>query len=84
MGDELDEFPLSFMHRIGFQSYQKIATIHRENDFTSRLSLELLDSDMFATSSLFNHLPTMMFLTSIGIMLCLAYTINEFISVLQY
>ncbi len=82
MGDELDEFPLSFRDKIGSQSYQRIATILRENYFTSRLSLELLDSDMFAIPSLFNHFPTMMFLTSISNALpCL---LNDFISVLQY
>ncbi len=62
MGDELDKFLQSFKDKIGSQSYQKIATIVRENDFTSRLLLELLDSDMFAISSLFNHFPTMLFL----------------------
>ena len=45
MGDELDEFLLSFRDKIGSQSYQKIATILRENDFTSTLALKLLDSE---------------------------------------
>ena len=45
MGDELDEFLLSFRDKIGSQSYQKIATILRENDFTSTLALKLKDSD---------------------------------------
>ena len=44
MGDELDEFLLSFKGKIGDKSYEKIAAILRENDFTSRLSLKLLDS----------------------------------------
>ena len=44
MGDELDEFLLTFKGKIGDKSYEKIAAILRENDFTSRLSLKLLDS----------------------------------------
>ena len=58
MGNELDKFPLSFRDKIGSQSYQKIATILRESDFMSSLSLELLNSNMFAIPSLFNHFPT--------------------------
>ncbi len=77
MGDESDEFPVSFRDKIGSQSYQKIATILRENDFKSRLSLELLDRYVCYTL-----IPTMLFLTSIGNALpCL---LNEFISVFQY
>ena len=44
MGDELDELLLSFKVKIGDKSYEKIAAILRQDDFTSRLSLKLLDS----------------------------------------
>ena len=44
MGDELDEFLLSFKGKICDKSYEKIAAILRENDFTSKLSLKLLGS----------------------------------------
>ena len=79
MGDELDEFLQSFRDKIGSQSYQKMATILRENDFTSRLLLELLDSDMFAIST---SQLCCFYITSIGN--ALPRLLNEFISVLQY
>ncbi len=47
MGNGLDEFLLSFRDKIGSQSYRKIPTILKENDFTSRLSLKLLNSENF-------------------------------------
>ncbi len=41
MGDGLDEFLLILLS----QSYHKIATVLKENDFTSRLSLKLVNSE---------------------------------------
>ena len=45
MVNELDEFLSTFKFKIGKESFDKISKVLRENDFTSRLSLQLLSSE---------------------------------------